>query len=155
MNAYVGCNSSRLGNIAFPRGVIPQSSGGYVSQIDVVYLVFRSFIDHLLPFDDCRVQTELENVIDFFAGLLFHLLQGVYVPRIKHKGFFAYHIGSCSQSETNVRVVKVVWSADTDKVQSVFGVLNLLYKAVKSLILGIERALRKIAVHYSDRITLV
>ena len=80
MDAYVGGNAAAFVHIPFPGGVVPVATGGDVGEVHIVDFVRIAVIDLLFQGDDGGVQSELQDIIDMVAGLLFHLGQSVNVP---------------------------------------------------------------------------
>ena len=155
VHADVGGDAAALVDVALPRGIIPVATRGDISQVDVIDLVFRSFLDFLFEGHYLVVQAQLQDGVDFMSLAFLHLLQGVDVPRVKHEGLLADDIGTKTQAVTRVGVVQVVGRAHGDVVDVGAVITQLGVVTVKKLLLGEEGSLREVAVHDTYAVVLV
>ena len=106
--ADVGGDAARFFHIAFPGVVVPLPPSGDVGQVDVVNFIFRAVVDACFELLHGGVEAQLENVVDFLAGIFFDVGEAVEVPRIEHERFFADGIGTVAQGKADMGVVQVV-----------------------------------------------
>ena len=114
MHADVGGNAATLVNVAFPRSIIPVATRSDIRQINVVNLIFRTFIHFFLQCYNLVMETQLQDSIDLMFLTFLHLLQGINVPRIKHQRFLTNDIGTKTQTVTRVRIMQIVRSTYRD-----------------------------------------
>ena len=138
MNSDVGGDAAALVDIAFPRGIIPLATGGDVSQIHIVYLVLRAFIDFFLERHNAVVKPELQDVIGLVSGLLLHLLKGVDVVRIQYDRLLADDVASKAEAVADESVMCVVRRADAQPVQRIVRLHLLGAEAIEELVLREE-----------------
>ena len=86
---------------------------------------------------------------------LFHLLQGVNVPRVEHNGLLADDIGTKTQAVAHVGIVQIVGRADAHIVDIGAAVAQLGIVTVEELLLGEEGSLGEVAVHDAYAVAFV
>ena len=86
---------------------------------------------------------------------LFHLLQGVDVPRIQHKRLLADDIGTETQTITGMGIVQIIRRAYADIVNVGAAVAQLGVVSVEKFLFGKEGSLWEIAVHDAYAVAFV
>ena len=155
MYADVSGDAAALVDVALPRGIVPVAARGDVSQVDVVDLILGSFFHLFLQCLDLVVETQLKDGVGLMALTFLHLLEGVDVPRVEHKGLLADDVSTEAQAVARVGVMQVVGRADAHVVDGGAAVAQLGVVTVEELLFGEEGSLGEVAVHDADAVVPV
>ena len=155
MDADVGCDAAAFAVGTFPTRVVPIAARRNIRQINVIDNILRGFIDFLFQGNNGGMQTQLQDVIDFPASLIFHILKHIHVPRVQHQRFFADDIGAQTQGVAGVRVVQVIWRTNGDDIQLIVSAFQLWNVTVEEFHFGEEGGLGEIAVYDSHAVGFV
>ena len=92
-------------------------------------------IDFFFQFNDGRMQSKLQNIVDPLAGLLFYLGQCIQIPRVEHQRLFADGIGPDPEGKTDMGIVQIVRRANADIIEFFVSVLSsqFLGKPIETL----------------------
>ncbi len=90
--------------------------------------------------------------MDPAAALGLNRCKSVDVPGVQHDRLLADCLRAVAQRHTDVRVVKVVWGADRDKVNGLAGPIQLVEVAVEPLRLSEKVCFREERVNDSDTV---
>src|SRR6056297_1278514 len=112
MYADVGGYPTRLLLIPLPGYKIPVAPGGNISQINIINLVFRTFIDLSLQFNDRGMQPQLQDVVHLSSGLFLYLDQSIQIPGIQNYRLLTDGIRSLPQGKTNMRIMQIIRCAN-------------------------------------------
>jgi len=104
--------------------------------------------------DEGRQEAQLEDGVDLMAGLGFELFEGIEVPGIDDKRFFADDIGPRAEAQAAVGIVEVVGGADAEVVDAIlFGTAPELFEVtVEALDLGEKAGVEGKAIQATDRV---
>ena len=155
MYADIGSYTSRLMHIAFPTAVIPLTTRGDISEVNIIHFIFRSLLNLLLEGSNRVVQTQLEDSVSLMTRLSLQLHEVVDIIRVEHQGFLTYHIDAEAQTIADEGIVSVVRRTYTQPVERLGGAHLLRAETVELLVLSIERAVRERTVEPSDGVELI
>ena len=143
MHTDVGGNAAALVDVAFPRGIVPIATRGDVSQVDVVNLVFRPFVDFLFQRQNLVMKAQLQDAVSLVTSAFFHIFDTVEAPRIEHERFLTDDISTIAEAIARVSIMQVVGRTNTQEIQRLPLVFQARVVTVEEFLLGEKRCQRE------------